>query len=51
MGYQERDPETGVYLRYCRVWDPVHDIWASRFDTYWGISNLYREFSCMVGAA
>jgi len=48
MAYQETDPETGVTLRFVRDFDPVHDLWVCRFDVYWGIAPLYREFACRV---
>lgn len=51
QAYHQRDDETGVDLRFVRFFDGVHDMWGSRFDIYWGISSLYREFACLVGAA
>lgn len=51
MAYQERDPETGIWLRFIRDFDTDTDIWKCRFDVYWGISPLYREHACRVAAA
>lgn len=51
MAYQERDPETGIWLRFIRDFDTDTDIWKCRFDVYWGISALYREHACRVAAA
>jgi len=51
MAYQERDPETGIYLRFIRDFDTDTDIWKCRFDVYWGISPLYREHACRVAGA
>jgi hypothetical protein len=51
MAYQERDPETGIWLRFIRDFDTDTDIWKCRFDVYWGISPLYREHACRIQAA
>jgi hypothetical protein len=51
MAYQERDPETGIWLRFIRDFDTDTDIWKCRFDVYWGISPLYREHACRVQSA
>lgn len=51
MAYQERDPETGIWLRFIRDFDTDTDIWKCRFDVYWGISPLYREHACRVAGA
>jgi hypothetical protein len=51
MAYQERDPETGIWLRFIRDFDTDIDIWKCRFDVYWGISPLYREHACRIQGA
>jgi hypothetical protein len=51
MAYQERDKETGIWLRFIRDFDTDTDIWKCRFDVYWGISPLYREHACRVAGA
>ena len=51
MAYQETDPETGVSLRFVRDYNSVYDLWVCRFDVYWGIAPLYREFAVRVAGA
>lgn len=51
MAYQDTDPETGVTLRFVRDYNSVYDLWVCRFDVYWGIAPLYREFACRVAGA
>lgn len=48
MGYEARDKETGVSLRFVRVFDVVRDQWVSRFDVYYGAAPLYAEGSTRI---
>lgn len=43
MGYEDRNQELGVSLRFVRIWDGYRDMWINRFDVYYGIGILYQE--------
>jgi hypothetical protein len=43
MGYEARDKDTGVSMRFVRVFDAVRDQWPCRFDVYYGASPMYTE--------
>lgn len=48
MGSVANDPETGVSLRFVRVFDAVRDQWPCRFDVYYGASPMYPEGACRI---
>lgn len=48
MGYEARDQETGVSMRFVRVFDAVRDQWPCRFDVYYGASPMYNEGACRI---
>lgn len=48
MAYEAKDPETGVSLRYVRMFDLVRDMWPCRMDIYWGPGLLYQEGACRI---
>ena len=48
MGYEARDKDTGVSLRFVRVFDAVRDQWPCRFDVYYGASPMYPEGAVRV---
>jgi hypothetical protein len=43
MGSVATDDQTGVSLRFVRVFDAYRDQWVCRFDVYYGASPLYTE--------
>lgn len=43
MGYEDRDPDIGVSLRFVRIFDGYRDMWVNRFDVYYGIAPVYPE--------
>lgn len=47
MSSQERDPDTGITVRFVRAWDPQESKMTNRFDCIYGFGNLYIE-SCAV---
>lgn len=47
-GRVANDDETGLSLRFIRVYDGYRDQWVSRFDVYYGIAALYMEGGCRV---
>lgn len=44
---QQRDPETGISVRFVRSWDNVRSMMTNRFDVLMGFGNLYPD-SCSV---
>lgn len=48
QGYEARDKEIGVSLRFVRVFDAVRDQWPCRFDVYYGTSPMYPEGACRI---
>jgi hypothetical protein len=50
MGYEDRSADTGVSLRFVRIWDGYRDQWINRFDVYYGIAPLYMEGACRISS-
>lgn len=46
--YMEKDPETGIYMRYINQYDGVRDMLIGRFDVMYGITGTYLEGSIRV---
>lgn len=44
---QTRDPETGIAIRYVRMFDPVQSRMINRWDVLYGFGNLYSD-NCAV---
>ena len=44
---QKRDPDTGISVRFIRMFDPVQSKMINRFDVMIGFGNLYSD-SCAV---
>lgn len=44
---QQRDPDTGMSIRFVRAWDPVESKMINRFDTLGGYGVLYND-NCVV---
>jgi hypothetical protein len=47
MSSQQRDPETGIAVRFVRMFDPVQSRMINRFDVLMGFGSLYAD-SCAV---
>lgn len=47
MASQTRDPETGISVRFIRMFDPQQSKMVNRFDTLIGFGNLYAD-QCAV---
>jgi hypothetical protein len=47
LASQERDPDTGISVRFVRAWDPIQSKMTNRFDTMIGFGNLYAD-QCAV---
>lgn len=45
---QDRDPETGIYMRYIMQYDGVRDMMIGRFDVLYGITGAYLEGAVRV---
>jgi hypothetical protein len=43
MASQTRDPETGIAVRFVRMFDPVQSKMVNRFDVLLGFGNLYAD--------
>lgn len=43
MSSQQRDPETGIAVRFVRMFDPVQSRMINRFDALLGFGNLYPD--------
>ena len=50
IGAQKRDPETGIAVRFVRMFDPVQSKMVNRFDVLLGFGNLYAD-NCAVRVA
>jgi hypothetical protein len=49
MSAMERDPDTGIAIRFTRSWDPLLSRMINRFDTAIGFGNLYADECCVRG--
>jgi P22 coat protein - gene protein 5 len=47
MASQQRDPETGIAIRFVRMFDPIQSKMVNRFDVLLGFGNLYPD-NCSV---
>lgn len=47
MSSQQRDPETGIAVRFVRMFDPVQSRMINRFDVLMGFGRLYSD-ECAV---
>jgi len=47
MAKTQRDPGTGVSIRYVKMFDPIQSRMVSRFDVLMGFGNLYPD-QCAV---
>ncbi len=47
MAKTQRDPSTGVSIRYVKMFDPIQSRMVSRFDVLMGFGNLYPD-QCAV---
>jgi hypothetical protein len=47
MASQQRDPETGISVRFVKAWDPVQSKMIHRFDVLMGFGSLYSD-NCAV---
>jgi hypothetical protein len=47
---QKRDPDSGLYVRFVRAWDPVQSKMINRFDVAMGFGVLYGD-ACSVAVA
>jgi hypothetical protein len=47
LASQERDPDTGISVRFVRAWDPQQSKMTNRFDVLIGFGNLYAD-QCAV---
>lgn len=50
MSSQQRDPETGISVRFVKAWDPQQSKMTHRFDVLMGFGSLYSD-NCMVAIA
>ena len=50
MSSQQRDPETGISVRFVKAWDPVQSKMIHRFDVLMGFGSLYSD-NCSVAIA
>lgn len=46
--YMEKDPETGIFMRYLQQFDGVRDMMIGRFDVMYGITGTYLEGAVRV---
>lgn len=44
---QKRDPDSGIYVRFTRSWDPIQSRMINRFDCAFGFGVLYGD-NCAV---
>lgn len=47
MSSQQRDPDTGLSVRFVKAWDPVQSKMIHRFDVLMGFGSLYSD-NCSV---
>jgi hypothetical protein len=47
MSSQQRDPDTGISVRFVKAWDPVQSKMIHRFDVLMGFGSLYSD-NCAV---
>lgn len=47
MGSQQRDPKTGIAVRFVRMFDPIQSKMVNRFDVLMGFGSLYAD-QCAV---
>jgi hypothetical protein len=47
MSFQRRDPETGIYISFVRMFDPQQRKMINRFDVVLGFGNIYND-NCAV---
>lgn len=50
IGYSQRDPDTGVSLRFVRQYVASIDQYISRFDVLYGVAPLYAELACRIAS-
>jgi hypothetical protein len=50
MSYQAKDPDSGVRMRFVRDYDPVNDVFLSRFDCVYGFAVTRPEAGVRVQA-
>ncbi len=50
LSSQKRDPDSGIYVRFVRAWDPLQSKMVNRFDVVLGFGSLYSD-SCAVAIA
>jgi hypothetical protein len=50
MSSQQRDPDTGISIRFVKAWDPVQSKMIHRFDVLMGFGSLYSD-NCAVAIA
>lgn len=48
MGFEDRNKEIGVSLRFVRIFSGATDKWTNRFDVYYGLGILYPEGACRI---
>lgn len=46
------DPDTGLTIRKVKAWDPVRSVQVNRFDSLFGLGNLYQDNGaiCVAGS-
>ena len=47
LASQQRDPETGISVRFVKAWDPIQSKLVHRFDVVLGFGNLYPDHCCV----
>ncbi len=50
LSSQKRDPDSGIYVRFVRAWDPIQSKMVNRFDVVLGFGREYSD-SCAVAIA
>jgi hypothetical protein len=47
MSSQQKDPDTGIYVAFVRMFDPQQRKMINRFDVCLGFGNLYSDSCCV----
>lgn len=47
MSSQQRDPKTGIAVRFVRMFDPIQSKMVNRFDVLMGFGELYPDSCCV----
>lgn len=47
MSSQQRDPKTGIAVRFVRMFDPIQSKMVNRFDVLMGFGSLYADNCCV----